>query len=450
MCNYLIPLSTACLLIGDFHAVVAVEPLKLNGSTMGTYYSVIIDSPGETDADGQSLQARLESRLAEVNRQMSTWDPESEISRFNRSSSTDWFEISPEFAFVAQEAKQIFEATEGAFDPTVAPLIELWGFGVERNRTLPDDKAIDLAKQSVGMQHLVVRLDPPALRKSVPKLQLNLSAIAKGYAVDALAELLTDAGHESFVVDIGGENRAGMAKASGEPWKLGVESPTGDLRRIMKLTKSSIATSGDYRNFFRVDGVVYSHAIDPISGRPVRNPPASVSVIHPSCMTADAWATGMMILGVEKGMQIARDKKLSVMFQEVTEDGTVRESSTGLFAPEEVSSDRSETDQVTTGGVSAGSDSGLQTDQAEGSASGAWVPFAAAAVIFVLAVGGMAIGTILQNKSLKGSCGGLAAMPGADGKSACDLCSIPRNECTNAELREQLQAAAAEKADQDC
>lgn len=415
----------------------ALEPLQLNGPTMGTHYSIVIDSPGD-DLDAANLQRKVESRLAEVNQQMSTWDDSSEISKFNQSTSTDWFSVSPEFALVTAEAKRIHKLTDSAFDPTVAPLINLWGFGDRRQQTIPDSASIADAMNSTGMQHLTVRIDPPALKKSIAELQLNLSAIAKGYAVDAITELLAAEDLPSFVVDIGGENRTGTAKASGDEWKLGVESPLGGLHRVVKLTQSSIATSGDYRNFFEMDGVTYSHAIDPTTGWPVKNPPASVSVVHKSCMSADAWATAMMVLGAEQGIAMAEANDLSVMFQAVTDD-TITESSSGLFAA--TASERAVASKETVDGE--------ETGTAKKRATAPWFPFAAAAVIFLVAIAGMAIGTMLQNKSIKGSCGGLASMPGSEGKSICELCTIPKNECTNTELRDMMQAATDNKVCED-
>lgn len=398
---------------------------------MGTIYKVVIDSPPD-DLDAEALQLRIETRLESINQQMSTWDAASEISKFNAQVSQRWFGVSAEFASVTSEAKRIFELTEGAFDPTVEPLIKLWGFGDNRKQIVPTDDDIKSAMQNIGMQHLDVRLDPPALKKSVPQLQLNLSAIAKGYAVDAIASLLTKEGLPSFVVDIGGENKAGIAKASGNKWKLGVESPLGgDLQRVVKVTESSIATSGDYRNFFQMDGVTYSHAIDPASGWPVESPPTSVSVVAESCMTADAWATAMMVLGVERGNKVAEANQLSVLFQEIQDDNTVKVTAHGLFT----------TDAAEVPPTKA-------TATKSNSNPMPWFPFVAAAVIFLIAIAGMAIGTMLQNKSIKGSCGGLASMPGSEGKSICDLCTIPKDQCTNEELKQQMQAAAAKSAEE--
>jgi FAD:protein FMN transferase len=430
-------LFTFCLtatLLCTTSAVRATEPLRLFGETMGTHYIVTIDSPS-VDDDGAALQERIEARLAEINAQMSTWDSTSEISRFNSLQSTDWFDVSPEFIFVVAEAKQIFECTEGAFDPTVSPLIDLWGFGDDRNRSVPDTTAIDAARRSIGMQHVELRKEPPALKKSLADLQLNLSAIAKGYAVDAIAALLVEQNVTSFMIDIGGENRGGLPKASGDPWRAGIESPLNaplpgqelPFSRIVDLNESAVATSGDYRNFFEIDGSRYSHAIDPATGWPVKEPPAAVSVVHSSCMSADAWATALMVLGSEKGLPLAREQGLSVLFQYVTDTGDVLEHATGLLTRKSQQPPK----------VPA-----KKTAPPSSSAAAPWFPFVAAAAIFIIAIAGMAIGTIVQNKHLKGSCGGLAAMPGSDGKSICELCTIPKDECTNAELREQMQAAS--------
>jgi len=405
--------------------------LKLTGQTMGTYYSIVIDSA--EDAARAELTAKVEECLADVNRQMSTWDPESEISRFNRLDGTDWFSVSPEFSEVVQESLRLHRLTNGAFDPTVAPLIDLWGFGSKKPRKFPTQDEIDAVRSRVGMQNIEVRMAPPAIRKTRPDMSLNLSAIAKGHGVDRVSLLLKSLGHPSHVVDIGGENRTGTAKAGGGLWRLGVESPleTADgLHRVIEIEQKSVATSGDYRNYFEIDGVHYSHAIDPISGRPVVNPPASISVISESCMTADALATGLMVLGTEKGIALAREQNLSVLFLDVEgkPGSMVVETASGEFLPAK--------DDAPAAGA-------LESSASESS----WLPFVAALVIFLVAVAGMSIGVILKNRELKGSCGGLASMPGQDGKSICELCTVPKEQCSKPEVRARLAQEEAGQAE---
>ncbi|MCH2203714.1 MAG: FAD:protein FMN transferase [Fuerstiella sp.] len=403
----------------------SADRLHVDGETMGTRFSVTIDAPRVSDTRSGIL-AEITAKLSEINAQMSTWDTESEISGFNRSDSTDWFPVSPEFASVVYEAKRIHELSGGAFDPTVSPLIDLWGFGRPEGTGVPDQVEIDEALRAVGMQHVEVRIKPAALRKCNTEVQLNLSAIAKGYAVDAIAEMLSQSGRPSFIVDIGGETRAGIAKASGDPWRIGVESPNSGLSRndhltrIVPVTQSSIATSGDYRNFFEADGTRYSHTINPVTGRPVVNPPASVTVIHDSCMTADALATAMMVLGLERGITLAEKEDCSVLFQTAGADGSVIQNGIGTFA-------------------TATTDSDTVVDSKDVSES--WVVFVAAGALFFVAVGGMGVGVLISNRQIRGSCGGLASMSGSDDVSNCELCSIPRDHCVSEQLRQHPQTS---------
>lgn len=398
----------------------AAAPVKVSGKTMGTYFVITISELPDGISEDQIATA-MNLRLDTINQQMSTWIPDSEISRFNMLSTSDWFPVSEEFIEVTQEAKRIYDLTGGAFDPTVSPVVDLWGFGDKRPKKMPDDEQINAALSSIGMKYIELRTKPPAVRKSKPDVQLNFSAIAKGYAVDDLASTLKNMQLTSFLVDIGGETRAGGAKPDGSPWKLGIESPQGGLQQIVSLTNESIATSGDYRNFFEIDGQKYSHAINPISGRPTVDPPASVSVRHASCMTADAFATGMMVMDQDKAIQLAKTEGLSVLFQRINDGQEIETIGTGSFQTDPEAS-----------------------DEVKPARSMMWVPFVAAAALFLLAVGGMSLGTMIQNRQIKGSCGGLASMPGHDGTSACDMCSIPRDQCSNEEVRERIKAMAEE------
>lgn len=307
----------------------ADEPLSIRGKTMGSYYSIIID--GADQSKLTPLKKIIEDELAEINRQMSTWDDESEITKFNRAPAAEWISVGSEFAIVVHEAQRLHALTGGAVDITVSPLIDLWGFGREKRQSLPTDQEIHEAQKSVGSQHLEVRLTPPALRKKLPQLQISVSCLAPGFAADEISRLLTEQGFPSHVVDIGGENRAGSAKHSGDPWRLGIESPLGGLQKVVRITDMAIATSGDYRSFFVAGKKKYSHILDPRTGRPVENPPASVSVLHQSCMTADGLATGMMVLGAEAGKKLAIDAGFDVYFQDLGTGEQLTEVGTGRF-----------------------------------------------------------------------------------------------------------------------
>lgn len=308
--------------------------LKLDGETMGSYYAVVIE--GAAEADAEAIQAKIQAILKDVNRQMSTWDSESEISKFNQSKGTDWFSVSQGFFEVVQESIRLHRFTNGSFDPTLAPVIDLWGFGAQKPKSFPAQAAIDEARTRVGMEFIEARSNPPSIRRSREGITITLSAITPGYASDCVSELLTSLGFPSHTVDIGGEIKAGLPKSGGGKWRLGIESPLGGIQRVVECTERSIATSGDYRNYFEYKGVRYSHAIDPTTCRPVVNPPASVSILCDSAMTADGMATSLMVMGVEKGLSFARQHKLSVLFLDVVDGETIVEHATGEFSTSEL------------------------------------------------------------------------------------------------------------------
>lgn len=403
-----------------------VEPIRINGETMGTYYNVIVESPGTLSVD--VLKEKVETALAEFNRQMSTWDSESEISKFNQHQSEKWFPVSRDFALNVEESLRIHKLSGGVFDPTVAPLIEAWGFGRKKEKRVPPPDEITAALRNVGLTGISVRTDPPALRKSNPKLTLNLSAIAPGFAIDLIAGILEQEGLESWLVDVGGEARAGKRKPNGQFWKIGVESPLGDIHRIVELENLGIATSGNYRNFFVIDGKRYSHVLDPVTGYPVPNPPASVTVLHKSNMTADAMATTLMALGIEKGMQLAEQEGLDVLFLDVDAQGKLIEVGRGVLSPES-SSDQSSTTEPPNASRSAAVPQANPSPEQRSLLEQIAVPIGAALGIFLLSILGMSVGAIVKKKQLRGSCGGLAALSGEHGTSPCDVCSRPASEC---------------------
>lgn len=284
---------------------------------MGTSYDLkLVPEPGQTvPAD---LKQRTETLLARINQTLSTYDPQSELSRFNRNSSTDWITVSPELQQIAAEALRISELSSGVFDITVGPLVNLWGFGPEPRRDqVPTDTEIAQARERVGYWQLSAREEPPALKKQHPDLYVDLSAIAKGYGVDQLAALVETMGIHHYLVSIGGEIRAKGHNGRGQPWTIAIEKPVVGQRaveRLIQLGNHSVSTSGDYRNFFEQNGQRYSHIINPRTGQPVPQTLASVTVISDQSMLADATATTLMAAGAEFGFQLAIEHRLAAFF----------------------------------------------------------------------------------------------------------------------------------------
>jgi thiamine biosynthesis lipoprotein len=308
-------LVTASLGCGP-HSTGGDAPIVLTGPTMGTWYTIKLEGLPEGLTQAQ-VGREIEDRLTQINALMSTYDPASELSRFNASEGSEWFPVSPETATVVAAGQAISEETDGAFDMTVGPLVNLWNFGPNAQPDrLPDALEIAAASARVGFRRLEVRRDPPGLRKTRADLYVDLSAIAKGYAVDEIARGLDRHGVKAYMVEIGGEVRTRGRKGNGEPWRIGIEKPiTTDrvVTRVVQLVDCSLATSGDYRNYFEVQGKRFSHEIDPQTGKPVEHALASVSVLAEDCMTADAAATAIMVLGPERGLAYARRAGLEVL-----------------------------------------------------------------------------------------------------------------------------------------
>ena len=292
------------------------EVVRLSGETMGTTFNII--AIGE-DLDETALGTAVQDTLARVNGKMSNWDPNSEVSTFSASTDTGPVAVSDEFALVIEAAQDVHAKSNGTFDVTLGPLIELWGFGPRKPEDpVPADADIQAALDAVGQAKLL-KLDRAAgtLAKSNPSVGINLSAIAKGYGIDAVAETLREAGIEDYMVEIGGDLVAKGENEKGEDWRIGIEKPETDaqgIQLIVPLDDLGMATSGDYKNFFEQDGVRYSHIIDPTTGRPITHRTTSVTVLADNAMLADAWATAMLALGQDKGMKLAEQHKLAVFF----------------------------------------------------------------------------------------------------------------------------------------
>lgn len=396
------------------------EKLTASGTTMGVVsYSVI--AYGEPD-----IQAEFESAIAEeleaVNQRMSTYIDDSEVSRFNQSTSTDWVAVSKETAAVVQRAQEISELSAGAFDITVQPLVALWSFSKNKPETfeLPGEQVIAAELEKVGYKKLRVSLDPPALRKSIPALQIDLSAIAKGYAVDQVAGRLNAFGLDNYLIEVGGEVRAAGEKPDKMGWKVGIEKPIPGVRepyRVIDLYHKSLASSGDYRNFFEHEGKRYSHTIDPRTGYPVNHAVTASSVIAADCATADAVATAIMVLGKDQGIQLAEKAGVQALVLERSGEQLVA-TQTSSFPREPIIAKSSNDTSI-------------------------FRMIGVASVFFLLAVLAMAIGVIFGRERIKGSCGGIAALDNPDIAPECSLCSRAA-ECDDLKKEMKKRQAPAE------
>lgn len=283
--------------------VAAVQKITITGQTMGTTYQITY-----LDPEGRNFKSSVDSLLEVFNQSLSTYIPDSEISRFNREDSLV-FEL-PYFPQVLNASKELYQKTGGAFDPTVGPLVNVWGFG-PGGPELKDSVDIQNLLSKVGFEK--VQFNDTQVKKQVDGIYLDFSAIAKGQGVDVVAQFLGSRGLQNYLVEIGGELVASGVNDKGEIWKVGVNRPdenssSSDLYSIIALDNKAMATSGNYRNFYVRDSVKISHTIDPKTGFPVRHNLLSATVLGPDCMTADAIATAMMVLGLEKA--IALDENL--------------------------------------------------------------------------------------------------------------------------------------------
>jgi len=282
--------------------------VRLEGRTMGTTYHVtLVTSPGRP---GAGLQEAIDRRLEEVNRQLSTWLEDSEISRFNRSGAVgEEFPISGDFLRVMRAAAEVHALSDGAWDGTVSPLVVLWGFGPGGPAlSPPSEESIDQALRGVGFDK--IEINPAgALVKRHAAVSVDLSSIAKGYGVDAVVEVLRGEGEADFLVEIGGEVFAAGRRRDGLPWRVGINRPDPEagpeeVYKVVPLGGQALATSGDYRSYVLEEGRRRSHVIDPRTGQPVTNGVVSATVLAPTCMMADGLATAVMVMGPQKGLAL--------------------------------------------------------------------------------------------------------------------------------------------------
>ncbi len=283
------------------------KEVLISGKTMGTTYQVKVVTPLGADVSG--LKEKIDRRLAEINQSMSTYIADSEINRFNAMTSlTAAFNISDDFKNVVQVAEQIYKLSEGAWDGTIKPLVDRWGFGSGELKKIPSEKEIKALLTGVGFEHLIIS-KAGYLKKRKPDLSLDFGSIAKGYGVDQLAALVKAGGFENYLVEIGGEVYTSGRNKNGDFWKVGInqpakDAPVNEVYQVVPLKNQALATSGSYRNYIEIKGKFYSHIIDPRTGFPVNNGVVSVSIRADSCTFADGLATAVMVMGPEKGLEL--------------------------------------------------------------------------------------------------------------------------------------------------
>lgn len=309
---------------------------ELVGATMGTTFDVqIVSDKGGVDTD--VLKDEIQATLNTIESSMSTYLPDSELSRFNALTTSDWFAVSAEFCAVIEDAKALSRLSAGAFDVTIGPLVNLWGFGPDGSISAPPvaERIAELMR-AVGNDKLHVDCSRPAVRKDDDRLQVDLSAYAKGYGVDQVAGVLDSHGIANYLVEIGGEVRARGSNGRGVSWSIGIEAPQRGSRsvaRIVRLHDAAMATSGDYRTYFESAGSFYSHTIDPRTGYPVSHNAAAVTVVADTTAFADGMATALLVLGPDEGLKLAEQQDIAALFQ-LRLDNAIDERMSARFARE--------------------------------------------------------------------------------------------------------------------
>ncbi len=309
---------------------------EFSGEAQGSTYSIKIATPQFGEARRKIVQKTITDRLDQIDRGMSIYRDDSELARFNRWESLEPFAASADLIEVFKLARSVSETSGGAFDVTVAPLVAAWDFGpaATGEAKSPSEAALAEIKSRVGYDKVEVDEKKGTLRKTVGGVTCDLNAIAQGYTVDKIVDDLVTLGYRDFVVEVGGEVRAMGRNRSGIPWQVAVEKPVfegREIEEVIPLNDMGLSTSGDYRNYKEKDGLRISHEIDPHTGRPIMHHLASVSVLHPQCALADAYATALIVLGPEKGFDLAVSKGLAALFITSEQDAGFAPRATPAF-----------------------------------------------------------------------------------------------------------------------
>ena len=304
----------------------------ISGLTMGGGYSIKLVA---SDQDLAAVRRAVQGALDVVDWRMSLFRADSELVAFNRAGTGQPFALSDQLYGVFGTALAVSRQTRGAFDMTVAPLVERWGFGTTPGRRVPSPVALVEARARLGWQSLHLDDATHTVTKTRPNVQADLGGIAKGYGVDHVATTLDALGLDHYMIEVGGEVRARGTNGAGAPWQIGVEEPDAmpqRARHVVPLSGRAMATSGDYRNYFEQDGRRFSHAIDPATGAPIAHALCSVTVVADDCIRADALATALIVMGTQRGLAMAESEGIAALFIERTAPGQHRDRATSAFA----------------------------------------------------------------------------------------------------------------------
>lgn len=308
----------ALVLVVLLWALIGCEPtdksVRLEGSIFGTSWSLVY-VPEEVSPESSVIEASVLEAFEVVDSTMNTYVPDTALSRFNQMPVGEVIEMGWDFAYLVSEAQRITRLSDGAYDVTVGPLLDLWGFGPQGPKLYPSEQEVEAAKAVTGWSLIAWNPTNRLLSKRQSGVEIELSSIAKGYAVDLGADALDELGIENFLLEVGGEMQARGVSPRGDHWRVAIERPEmarSGVQAALSVTDVGIATSGDYRNYFEVDGVRYSHLIDPRTGYPIRHDLVSVTVIHPSTAIADAWATAMAVMGSEASLALAEARHMAI------------------------------------------------------------------------------------------------------------------------------------------
>ncbi len=299
--------------------------LEIHGQTMGTEYSVKV--VGEFPGGEEALHAQVDTLLKHYNDAISTYDPNSTLSKFNRQQTTEPFPITQDMADIFIEALRIGHRTDGLLDVTVGPLVNLWGFGPDaRPVKTPTEQQIADARQRIGIDHLHIEVssDHATVRKDIATMYVDLSTFGEGFGADKVAEFLESRGVQNYLIDIAGASRSRGVNAQGRQWRLGIQKPTdqsADVQAAIIPNGRAVSTSGSYRNYYELDGKRYSHIIDPRTGRPITHHLVSATVIAETALEADGWDTALMVMGTSAALRFAEQNHLAVYLVTKTDKG---------------------------------------------------------------------------------------------------------------------------------